>query len=71
MTTNFTDVWVTGVRADYKRRKIIITIEVMLTKDNAAILGPVAAAAQSDQPMEVSFTEQQSMFPQIVVKSLS
>jgi hypothetical protein len=63
MTTKFTDVWVTGVRADYKKRKIVITIEVMLTKDNAAILGPIAAAAQSDRPMEVEFTEQQSMFP--------
>jgi hypothetical protein len=73
MDTKYTDVWVTAVRADYRHRKIVITLEVALTTANAAIIGSVAQAAQVERPMTVTFEEQQEMLPgmTIEIKSLS
>lgn len=73
MDTRYTDVWVTAVRADYRHRKIVITLEVALTTANAAMIGSVAQAAQVERPMTVTFEEQQEMLPgmKIDVKSFS
>lgn len=53
--TNSLTCFVAGARADYKKRKIIITIEAWLLQENLDLLEPVVNAARNDLSIEVTF----------------
>ena len=52
-------VYVKNVRADYKARRLTVTLELFLTPENIKLVEPLVRNARVDHSMNAVFTETQ------------